>query len=103
MVQGVATGLSRVNSLAQDNISKTEQICMAAALYNGVTKVRGSELGRDSDTIFVSLVVPASRCQDNAAPDWGDDRFTSKSSPIRHSQITLNKILAHERFIVFLT
>jgi len=48
---------------------------MAAALYNGVMKVRGSELGRDSDRIFVSLVVPASRCQDNAAPDWGDDHL----------------------------
>jgi hypothetical protein len=81
------TGLSRVNSLGEDNVSKTEQNGMAAALYNGVMKVRGSELGRNSDRIFVSLVVPANRCQDTAAPDWGDDRFTSKSSPIRHSPI----------------
>jgi hypothetical protein len=76
-----------VNSLAQDNISKTERTGMAAALYNGFTKVRVSELGRDNDRIFVSLVVPASRCQDNAAPDWGDYRFTSISSPIRYSPI----------------
>ena len=62
MVQRVTTGLSWVNSLAQDNISKTEQTGMPAALYKGVMKVRGSELGRDSDRIFVSLVVPASRC-----------------------------------------
>ena len=38
-------------------------------------KVQGSKLGPDSDTIFVSLAVPASRCQDDAAPDWGDDRL----------------------------
>jgi hypothetical protein len=75
VVQRVTTGLSRGNNLAQDIISKTEQAGVAAALYNGVMKVQGSKLGRDSDRIFVSLVVPASRCQDNAAPDWGDDRL----------------------------
>jgi hypothetical protein len=73
VVQSVTTGHSGVNSLAQDNISKTDQTGMAAALYNGVMKVRGSELGRDSDRIFVSFVVAASKCQGNAAPDWSDD------------------------------
>jgi hypothetical protein len=61
VVQRVTTGISWVNSLAQD-ISKTEQTGMAAVLYYGVMNVRGSELGRDSDSIFVSLVVPASTC-----------------------------------------
>jgi hypothetical protein len=55
MVQRVTTGLSRVNILAQD-ISKTEQTGMAAALCNGVMKVRRSELGRDSDRIFVNFM-----------------------------------------------
>jgi len=40
--------------------------------------------------IFVSLVVPARRCQDIAAPDWGDDRLLP--NPPRFS--------IHQSFIV---
>jgi len=95
----VTTGFSRVNSLAQENISKTEQSGMAAALYNGVMKVRGSELGRDSDRIFVSLLVPASRCQDNAAPDWGDDRLLPNPLRFAIHQSSIVCVIKNHQYI----